>query len=100
MIGTSICDYIFVRFCIFVLHRIAPFSILYCLSSLVYPPLFYSLGYYRSGPPSRQRFTPLYTTTQNLPTESSDSSKAYLPRTPPYAFPSAAMRTSPTRSFT
>jgi hypothetical protein len=41
MIGTSIYDYIFIRFCIFVLHWIAPLSILYCLSSLVYPTSFH-----------------------------------------------------------
>ncbi|KAH7341169.1 hypothetical protein BKA66DRAFT_448342 [Pyrenochaeta sp. MPI-SDFR-AT-0127] len=41
MIGTSIHDYILIRFCIFVLHWIAPFSILYCLSSLVYSAPFH-----------------------------------------------------------
>lgn len=38
MIGTSICDYIFIRSCIFVLRGITPLSILFCLSSLVSPP--------------------------------------------------------------
>ncbi|PVH91207.1 hypothetical protein DM02DRAFT_706393, partial [Periconia macrospinosa] len=41
MIGTSVRDYIFIRSCIFILHWIAPLSILYCLSSLVYPSLFH-----------------------------------------------------------
>ena len=41
MIGTSIYDYIFIRSCILVLHWIAPFSILYCLSSLIYPASFH-----------------------------------------------------------
>jgi hypothetical protein len=41
MIGTSIHNYIFIRLCISVLHWIAPFSILYCLSSFVYPAPFY-----------------------------------------------------------
>ncbi|KAF2728247.1 hypothetical protein EJ04DRAFT_516734 [Polyplosphaeria fusca] len=41
MIGTSIHDYVFIRICIFVLHWIAPFSIFYCLSSLVYPAPFH-----------------------------------------------------------
>jgi pimeloyl-ACP methyl ester carboxylesterase len=41
MIGTSICDYIFIRSCIFFLHSIAPLSILYCLIiSFVHPALF------------------------------------------------------------
>lgn len=40
MIGTSIPSYIFIRSCIFLLHAIAPLSILFCLFSLVSPPSF------------------------------------------------------------
>ncbi|KAK7177821.1 alpha beta hydrolase fold family [Paraphaeosphaeria sporulosa] len=38
MIGTSIWDYIFIRACIFILHLIAPLSVLWCLVSLFCPP--------------------------------------------------------------
>lgn len=42
MIGTSTWDYIFIRACIFVLHWIAPLSVLWCLISLFYPRLYIS----------------------------------------------------------
>ncbi|KAH7111838.1 hypothetical protein B0J11DRAFT_543139 [Dendryphion nanum] len=42
MIGTSIFDYIFIRVCIFTLHLIAPLSVFYCLSSLIYPAPFHA----------------------------------------------------------
>lgn len=41
MIGTAFHHYIFIRLCIVVLHWIAPLSILYCISSLIYPVPFH-----------------------------------------------------------
>lgn len=40
MIGASFPNYVFIRLCITILHWIAPLSVLYCLTSLIYPAPF------------------------------------------------------------
>lgn len=46
MIGTSRWDYVFIRSCIFLLHSIAPLSILYCIVILVVRPASYRIHWY------------------------------------------------------
>lgn len=43
MIGTSLCDHVFIRCCIFFLHFVAPISALYCVLALVLRPLSYRI---------------------------------------------------------
>lgn len=46
MIGTTVADYIFIRACVIFLHGIAPASLLYCFSLLIFPlllPRFYAI---------------------------------------------------------
>lgn len=43
MIGTSLWNLIFIRFCIISLHYVAPFSLLYCLLSILMRPLIYHI---------------------------------------------------------
>jgi len=46
MIGTSLRDYVFIRSCIFVLHSIAPLSILYSIALSILHPTSYRLPWY------------------------------------------------------
>jgi hypothetical protein len=43
MIGNTVWDYLFIRSCIFFLHWIAPFSILYCISIPLVSPFSFHL---------------------------------------------------------
>ena len=43
MIGTSFREYLFIRLCIFFLHWLAPFSLIYCALALIIRPTKYRL---------------------------------------------------------